>query len=76
MRRVAVLALDGAFTSGIGAITDMFAMANRFIRRQYAEREERGITIEARLLSPTGAPCRTAAGRRLEVDGSIADRQI
>ncbi len=75
MRRVGILALDGAFTTGIGAITDMFALANRFVRRQYADREERGTTVEIRLLSPTGAPCRTADGRRLDVDGSIADRQ-
>jgi len=75
MRRVGILMLDGAFTAGVGAITDMLALANRFVRRQYADREDRGVTVEVRLLSVTGAPCRTAEGRRLEVDGALADRQ-
>src|SRR5271166_5153766 len=76
MRLVGLLMMDGVLTSGLGTITDMFALSNRFIRRQYAEREDRGLTVEARFLSPTGAPCRSAAGRRMEADGSIVDRQI
>jgi transcriptional regulator GlxA family with amidase domain len=75
MRLIGVLALDGAFASGIGVIADLFALSNRFIRRQYADREDRGRMIEIRLLSLNGAPITMAGGRRLEVDGAIGDRQ-
>ena len=75
MRRIAILMLDGALTSGAALLADMLALSNRFIRRQYADREERGVTAETRLLSITGAPCRSVTGRRIEIEGSIADRQ-
>lgn len=67
----ALIALDGAYQSSIGALLDSFVLARDRIAQVYS-RENR-VEMETRLqvLSPGGAAAQLADGRRLEVDGPI-----
>lgn len=68
----ALIALDGAYHSSVGALTDSFMLARERIEHVFAGPDPMRMETQLRVLSIDGAPIRMADGRRLDVDGAIS----
>lgn len=65
----ALIALDGAYHSSVGALGDAFLLARDRIRQVFAETGALQMETRLRLLSLDGGPVVMADGRTLAVDG-------
>lgn len=67
----ALIALDGAYHSSVGALLDSFVLARDRVEHMFSR--EDGVKMETRLrvLSIDGRPASLSDGRTLQVDGAI-----
>ena len=70
MPRIAVAAPEGAYATGLGAMFDLFALANRYSVGQYSAVDLVKPPAIVELVTDRGAPCRLAGGRTLAADGA------
>lgn len=74
LRRIGIVALDQVHLGGLGAILDLFDIANRYMRRQYDPVDGVPRPTEIELLTAHGEACRTSSGRKLGADAAWTDR--
>lgn len=67
----ALVALDGAYHSSVGALTDSYTLARQRVEHVFDGVDPMAMETRLRILSIDGAPILMSDGHRLEVDGSI-----
>lgn len=74
MRTIWILVFDGVADGPFGISLDVLGAAQRIARMGLIERAA-PLRLEPHVVSVDGGPVRTAAGRRLAVDGGVARRR-
>ena len=72
MSDFALIALEGAYHSSVGALTDSFTLARERIEQMFAGTDRLRMETQLRILSIDGGPITMSDGRRLDVDGAIS----
>lgn len=71
MRDIALVALDGAYHSSVGALLDCFALIRSHAEQSLLREGRAQMATRLRVLSLDGKPVVLSDGRQLDVDGAI-----